>query len=221
MPLINESYDSLPYIDTPLTEASLHAAMQLIEADIKSAGVDTSQLHPALIPAASYTPKFSDALEQEHARLQADPNSKLAALDMKRYQELEAPPNMSPTSDENKPELLEKWNDTLKKAYTSSEYVNSRLTELGLLESFGKNAWLIGNSQLEDILKSIEVELADVRKQQEDVESLRRSQQDSVRGEMSTLEETWQKGVGRVLETEVAAEGLRQQTLERRRAGAV
>jgi pre-mRNA-splicing factor SPF27 len=90
-----------------------------------------------------------------------------------------------------------------------------------LLEKFGKNAWLVGNSQLEDILKEIEAELAETRKQHEEVETLRRSQQESVVGEIKTLEDTWKKGVGRVLETEVAAEGLKQQILEQRRAGAV
>jgi pre-mRNA-splicing factor SPF27 len=89
------------------------------------------------------------------------------------------------------------------------------------LEKFGKNAWLVGNAQFEDILKAIEGELADVRRQQEDVEGLRRMQQESVKGEITTLEDTWKRGVGRVLETEVAAEGLKGQILERKRAGAV
>lgn len=210
-----------PDVDTPASESALAAARQVIEADIKSAGIGTAQLHPALIPAASYTPKFPEAIEQEHARLQADPTSKLSAIDAKRYQELEAPPNTTPTSDEDRPELLAQWNTALKRAYTSSEYVNDRLANLGLLEKFGKNAWLVGNSQLEDILKGIEAELADLRRQQEEVEMLRRSQQERVQGEIRTLEETWKKGVGRVLEVEVAAEGLKQQILERRRAGAV
>lgn len=194
--------------------------MDLIAKDIKAAGVDTAQLHPALIPAAAYTPAFSAAVEQEHARLQADPSSKLSAIDLARYEDLEAPPNTSPTSDEDKPELLAQWKAALQKAYTSSEYVNARLSELGLLEKFGKNAWLVGNSQQEDILKGIEAELAAVRKQHEEVEALRRQQQESVHGEIKTLEMTWKRGVGRVLETQVAAEGLKQQILERRRAGA-
>lgn len=116
---------------------------------------------------------------------------------------------------------MEKWNRALKQAYTSSEYVQARLTQLGLLEKFGKNAWLVGNSQLEDVLKRIETDLAHVRKQHEEVDALRRTQQESVHGEIKTLEETWKRGVGRVLETEVAAEGLKQQILDRRRAGAV
>jgi pre-mRNA-splicing factor SPF27 len=193
----------------------------LIEADIRSAGVDATQLHPALIPAATYTPKYSPAVEQEHARLQADPTSKLSAIDAKRYQELEAPPNTTLTSDEDRPELLEQWRTALTGAYMSAEYVNGRLTQLGLLEKFGKNAWLVGNAQLEDILKGLEAELVDLKKQHEEVEMARRSQQESVHGEITTLEETWKRGVGRVLEVEVAVEGLKQQILERRRAGAV
>lgn len=145
----------------------------------------------------------------------------MSAIDLKRYEDLNAPENTTPTTDEDRPELLNRWNKALRQAYTSSEYVQGRLTQLGLLERFGKNSWLVGNSQLEDILKSIEAELADVRKQQEEVETLRRLQQENVHGEIKTLEDTWKKGVGRVLETEVAAEGLKQQILEKRRAGAV
>ncbi|KAJ4308572.1 hypothetical protein N0V94_009298 [Neodidymelliopsis sp. IMI 364377] len=221
MPLIHESYDSLPYVDTQVDEAALAAARATIDQDIRRAGVDTSDLHPALIPAAKYTPQFSDFIEREHARLDGNPASKLSGIDLKRYEDLDAPENTNPTTDEDRPELLEKWNKALKQAYTSSEYVQGRLTQLGLLEKFGKNAWLVGNAQLEDILKSIETELADVRRQHEEVEVLRRAQQENVHGEIKTLEDTWKKGVGRVLETEVAAEGLKQQILERRRAGAV
>lgn len=208
-------------MDAPPNEAALAAARQLIQSDIKSAGVDPTSLHPALIPSADYTPTFSPAVEQEHARLQTDPTSKLAAIDVKRYQELEAPPNTTPTTDEDRPALLEQWAEALRRAYTSSGYVSARQADLGLLEKFGKNAWLVGNSQLEDILKALEAELADVRRQHDEVEALRRGQQERVQGEIATLEETWKRGVGRVLETEAAAEGLKQQILERRRAGAV
>ncbi|KAF1951525.1 hypothetical protein CC80DRAFT_203099 [Byssothecium circinans] len=221
MPLINESYDSLPYVDAQPSEPSREAAKALIDADIKSAGIDPTQLHPALIPAASYTPTFSAAIETEHVRLQTDPLSKLSAIDMTRYEDLEAPPATHPTSDEEKPEILAQWTAALKKAYTSSEYLTARSAELGLLEKFGKNSWLVGNAGLEDVLKGIEAELAEVRRMQEEVEAVRRAQQESVAGEITTLEETWKRGVGRVLETEVAAERLKMQILERRRAGAV
>jgi pre-mRNA-splicing factor SPF27 len=208
-------------VDTDLDEDFIVAARAVIDADIRSAGIDTSDLHPALIPAATYKPTFSDFIQREHARLDDHPTSKLSGIDLTRYEDLDAPENTKPTTDEDKPELLERWNKALRQAYTSSEYVQGRLTQLGLLEKFGKNAWLVGNSQLEDILKGIEAELADVRKQQEEVHMMRRSQQDNQSGEIKTLEHTWKKGVGRVLETEVAAEGLKMQILDKRRAGAV
>jgi pre-mRNA-splicing factor SPF27 len=208
-------------VDAPPTEDALAAVKAVLAADMASAGIDATQLHPALIPTASYVPKFSAAVEQEHARLLADPTSKLSAIDLQRYEDLEPPENTHPTSDEDKPELLAQWNATLRKAYASSEYLNARVIELGLLEKFGKNAWLVGNAQLEDILRGIEAELAGLRKQQEEVEIARRTQQESIGAELKALEETWKKGLGRVLETEVAAEGLKQQILERRRAGAV
>ena len=48
-----------------------------------------------------------------------------------------------------------------------------------------------------------------------------KTKQENVSGEFATLEETWKRGVGRVLETEVAVEGLRREILDKRRAGAV
>jgi pre-mRNA-splicing factor SPF27 len=177
---------------------------------VRAAGITPqSDLHPALARAAAWTPQFSDLVEREHARLNDDPTSKMSAIDMKRYEELDAPTTTN-ADDDDREQALAKWDAALCQAYTSAEYVGARLTQLGLLEKFGKNAWLVGNSQLEDVLTRIETELADVRRQQE-----------SVLGEVKTLEETWKKGVGRVLETEVAAEGLKAQILERRRAGAV
>jgi pre-mRNA-splicing factor SPF27 len=188
---------------------------------VRAAGITPqSDLHPALARAAAWTPQFSDLVEREHARLNDDPTSKMSAIDMKRYEELDAPTTTN-ADDDDREQALAKWDAALCQAYTSAEYVGARLTQLGLLEKFGKNAWLVGNSQLEDVLTRIETELADVRRQQEEVGVLRRTQQESVLGEVKTLEETWKKGVGRVLETEVAAEGLKAQILERRRAGAV
>ncbi|KAF2475415.1 uncharacterized protein BDR25DRAFT_301091 [Lindgomyces ingoldianus] len=221
MPLINESYESLPLVDGAPSQTLAAVVDLLIQASIESTGADSLQLHPALIPAAAYSPQFSEAVELEHARLQAEKSSKLRAIDLKRYEDLEAPPNTDPTTDEDSPELFDKWTDALKRACTSSEYINGRLTQLGLLERFGKNAWLIGNSQLEDILKAIETQLADVKKQHEETEEMRRNQQWAVSGEMTMLDDAWRRGVEQAMETEAAADRLKRLILDKRRAGAV
>ena len=93
-------------VDTAPDDASLHAARAAIAAEIRAAGVDAAQLHPSLIPAAKYTPQFPSSLEHEHARLAADPSSRLSAIDLARYDELDAPENTHPTSDEERPEVL-------------------------------------------------------------------------------------------------------------------
>lgn len=89
-----------------------------------------------------------------------------------------------------------------------------------LLDQFGKNSWLIGNSQLEDILRGLERELAERKAEIDEVVIARKGAQEGVGPEVKGLEEGWKRGVGRVLETEVACEQLRREILERRRQGA-
>lgn len=102
----------------------------------------------------------------------------------------------------------------------SSTHLQNRVLNLSLLSTFGKNAWLVGNAQLEDILRGLERELVETRAQTEEVNKQRKAAQEACRGEMEVLEQSWQSGIGRVIETEVAAEKVRQEILERRRQGA-
>lgn len=95
------------------------------------------------------------------------------------------------------------------------------MTNLSLLETYGKNAWLVSNSQLEDVLRDLEKEVATTKMELEDLERERRSRQGAVGGELEALEKSWREGVGRCIEVQVAAEGLRREVLERRREGAV
>lgn len=91
---------------------------------------------------------------------------------------------------------------------------------LSLLETYGKNAWLISNSQLEDVLRRLEGEVDGVKTEGEEVERERRGVQESAAAEMRGLEDGWRRGVGRMIETQAAAERLREEILERRRVGA-
>lgn len=92
-----------------------------------------------------------------------------------------------------------------------------RHENLSLLEENGKNAWLIGNSQLEDILRGIEKELTETKDTAESVNKERKIAQENSKGELIGLEESWKRGVGAILDVELAAEGLRLQILEQRR----
>ncbi|KAK3366202.1 hypothetical protein B0T24DRAFT_683236 [Lasiosphaeria ovina] len=83
--------------------------------------------------------------------------------------------------------------------------------------AYGKNAWLVGNWQLEGCVRAVERELASVRRAIDVVALQRQRAQDEFGPELKGLDETWRRGLSRVLETEAAAEGLRREILEVRR----
>ncbi|KAB8301160.1 hypothetical protein EYC80_003057 [Monilinia laxa] len=192
MPLITEIHESLPYIDAEPTPAERAAAESLIAIYLEPNS--TSTPHPSL---PSLLPSnLSPALTAEHNRISSStPPPPLKAIDLTRYETL------SPSESSHQPSTL------LSQAYTSQTYLNTRLTNLSLLDQFGKNAWLIGNAQLEDILKGLEREVAAKKDEIDLVVIGRKNAQEAVEAEIRGLEEGWKKGVGRVLETEVAAEG--------------
>ncbi|KAM3072240.1 hypothetical protein ACMFMG_009056 [Clarireedia jacksonii] len=198
MPLINAIHESLPYIDNEPTADERAAANALINSELSS----TTEAHPSL-PSLQPT-KFSSLIESELERVSSSsPPQPLKAIDLSRYESL----SPSPSASTSELETL------LSQAYTSQTYLNHRLTNLSLLDQFGKNSWLIGNAQLEDILKNFEREVAQTKDEID-------QRQDEVEAEIKGLEEVWKKGIGRVLETEVAAEGVRREILEKRREGA-
>ncbi|KAI5359610.1 Putative pre-mRNA-splicing factor SPF27 [Septoria linicola] len=205
MPLIQHAPDALPYVDAPVSEETMQAANALIHAELDAAHTSTT-LHPS-IPAQKAS-HFSDSVEAEHARIAAG-QPKDGGLDLSRYELLDAPAKGD----------LSAWKESLQKAYASAEYLRGREVNLSLLETYGKNAWLISNSQLEDELKSLEKELESAKIEQEQLEQGRRAAQANAAGEMQGLEEAWKTGVGRMIETQAAAERLRLEILQRKRQG--
>ncbi|KAI0134149.1 Pre-mRNA-splicing factor SPF27 [Xylariales sp. AK1849] len=194
-------HESLPYIDREPTASERAAADSLIEAEL-SANPEKSSALPPL-----QEPQFSLLVTAELERIAS--KQPLSAIDLKRYEEQDAPSSSDPSA----------LQTALSKAYTASTYLAARQTHLSLLDSFGKNAWLIANWQTESELAVLERELAQTKTQIEVVNNGRRRAQDEVGGELRGLEESWKRGIGRVLETEIAVEKLKREVLERRRAG--
>lgn len=224
MPLIQSSQDHLPClsllfhlflshrltncfsdIDSPPSQTDLSSAKALIAASLPSNHLDT--LHERMPPAIES--RFSDLVEAEHARL-ASGAVKEGGIDLSRYEAQDAPSSND----------IAEWRATLQKAYTSSEYLQSRLTNLSLLETYGKNAWLISNDQLEHILRDVEKDVVERKRVFELLAQERRDKQEASKGELQTLDQSWRTGVGRMLEVEAAAEGLRREILERKRMAA-
>ncbi|KAL3463805.1 Pre-mRNA-splicing factor SPF27 [Aspergillus heterothallicus] len=208
MPLVNESHDSLPYIDTAPSAQARANAEKLIAAELPS---DYQSSIHSLIPDVPQ-PKFSPIMQQEIERRAAG-QPLTGGIDILRYEAPEPPARSGPDSTPN----LDEWRQTLRKAYTASSHLSTRHENLSLLEESGKNAWLIGNSQLEDILRSLEKELAETKGAAETVNKQRKMAQDANQGELAGLEETWRHGVGAILDVELASEDLRMKILEQRR----
>lgn len=206
MPLIQSQTDHLPYIDqAPSTEA-LAAANALIQAEL--APESTTDIHSS-IPTFR-EPQFSSLVDTEHAML-AEGKPRETGVDLSRYEALDAPEAGSD---------IAIWRATLQKAHASAEYLRGRETNLALLETYGKNAWLVGNNQLEGLLKGLEAEIEAARIELENIERERRDRQLGVQGEVESLERGWREGVGRLIEVLAAAEGLKGEILELKRKGA-
>lgn len=196
--------------EEPSAQARANAE-KLISAEISAEYA--SSLHPS-IPALP-EPRFSLLMQQELERKAAG-LPLTGGIDLSRYEAPE-PPAQASDAEGNPTPNLDEWRRTLRKAYTASSHLSTRHDNLSLLEENGKNAWLIGNSQLEDILRGIEKELTETKGAAETVNKERKVAQEASRGELVGLEESWKRGVGTILDVELASEGLRMQILEQRR----
>ncbi|KAI4164141.1 MAG: hypothetical protein LQ342_002105 [Letrouitia transgressa] len=239
MPLITASHDSLPCtfptlfpppshpktddnkqtdIDPPTPPAGPHSlphATALIASTLPSFPASPSTLppHPALPPLQPST--LSELTEKEQERVKN--KTPLEAIDLSRY---EAPSSSSGTvgggggtNEDDK----ERERERLRAAYVSVEYLRQRGQHLSLLEEFGKNAWIVGNARLEDILRGVEGELVGAREEVEGVNRERKAGQERGRREMEGLERSWKEGVGRGVEVEVAVGMVETEVRERLR----
>lgn len=175
--------------------------------------------HHALLPPA-ITPQFTSFINAELDRISSQQQQNpppsapepLQAIDLSRYQQ------QAPTSFSSHDQL----EAGLTQAYTAMTYLSARRQHLALLDNnnnaVGKNTWLTSNWQLEAELRAVDRELA-ATKREIDVLTVRRqrAQGDAVAAEMRGLDEGWRRGVGRVLEAEVAAEGVRRGVVEEQR----
>ena len=134
----------------------------------------------------------------------------MSAIDLSRYEAVDAPsPNAS----------LDDIKSAIERSAVSSVYLARRQKNLERLNESGKEEWLAGNEGVSKVLEGLEKELASTKDQIDIVAHERQMAQTNVHGEMEGYERTWRAGVEGVLGTEVAAEGLRAQILERRRIG--
>jgi pre-mRNA-splicing factor SPF27 len=91
------------------------------------------------------------------------------------------------------------------------------MTNLSLLETYGKNAWLVANWQLEAEVERVAREEREVKTELEKIEEERRVAMEAGRAEEALLEEAWRKAVGGLVQVQVATEDLRNKVEEMKR----
>lgn len=195
-------------IDGEVTAESRSDIDKLIASELPNDYQTT--LHPS-IPSLPET-KFSSLVEQELQR-KADNAPITGGIDLSRYEAPEPPS----TDGKDNTTVSEEWKQTLRRAYTASEHLSTRRENLSLLEEHGKNAWLIGNSNLEEILRQIEKELQETKEATDAVNRERKIRQEGARAELMGLEDAWRGSVSGTIDAQVATENLRAEILERRR----
>ncbi|KAL2045222.1 hypothetical protein N7G274_002305 [Stereocaulon virgatum] len=194
MPLITASHDSLPYIERPPTPNSSSTAHALIKASLSPSA--SSHPHPLLPDPPRHNP-LPPLIQSELSRVAA--KKPISGIDLTRYEasaELDASTSLASAR------------EALKAAYTNASYLTMRLQALALLERFGKNAWLVGNSQLEDILRDVERELVQCRGRVEGINRERKAAQERGRGVLEGAEREWRSGVAEVVEVLGAVAGV-------------
>ncbi|KAK7754717.1 hypothetical protein SLS62_003275 [Diatrype stigma] len=199
-------HESLPYIDAEPTPAERSAAESLIAAELSSSPSPSPSTptpnNTALPPLRE--PRFSALITSELARIEQ--KQPLRAIDTSRYEDVTSTTSDTTTSTSQQQQQLSR-------AYAIATYLSGRETHLRLLDAHGRNAWLVGNWQAEAVAAVAERELAAARREVDRVSVRRRRAQEEAAGELRSLEAAWRRGVGRVLEAEAAAEGVRREVL--------
>ena len=172
----------------------------MINKELKS--TKRTLLHPSL-PSFEES-RFSPLISKEIERVAAGEKVK-GGIDLTRYDVPEAP---SSTDD------VKAWRNALRQAYSASSYLSSRQTNLQLLEELGKNAWLISNSQLDEMVKVQERELERLKQETESINKERKTAQEASRGEIAALDATWKEGIERLVKVQLATVQLRQEALQ-------
>lgn len=187
-------------IDPEPSAEDLAAARAVISAELAASPLtEPSAFLP--VSSSSRAPSFSPAMTAELDRIAAQ--TAPTPLDLSRYEAQEPPAASGPD--------VALLRTPLERAYVSASYLAARNQNLQLLDRAGRNAWLLGNYRVEADLRAVEAELAATKREMDLVNAARATRQNEVKGEMQTLEQNWMSRVGKVLETEIAVEELRQQ----------
>eukprot|EP00128_Syssomonas_multiformis_P002971 Colp12_sorted_trinity150504_noHs@21032 len=187
--------DVLPYVDQDYAMPGVKELVdKMVEEEMK-----TFKPKKYLPPAPSDL-KFENAifLKQELQRIQS--KQKLPPMDMKRYELPE--PSQGQKMD------VSAWKSSVENSRAQLESQATRLVNLELLQQYGAQAWLKHISELEAMEKAATEELNEVKRQIEELNKVRKSEQTEAGAKLVEMEGKWAQTVFKNFDIETACNQL-------------
>ena len=172
--------DALPYFDQGYDEPGVReAALALVEEETRRYRPTKNYLD--YLPPSNYTAFETEIMKNEFERLQA--RLPMDMLSMKRY-ELPQPPPGKMTD-------VSAWNECVQNSQAQLEHQALRISNLDLMAKYGTDSWKMYNNTLVQMLEGAQKQLADIRKNIQEINWQRKNEQTASGAKLKQLGESW------------------------------
>lgn len=172
--------DALPYFDQGYDEPGVReAALALVEEETRRYRPTKNYLD--YLPPAKYDTFETEILKTEFERLQA--RLPMEMLSMRRY-ELPAP-SAGRMND------ISAWTECVENSMAQLQHQALRIENLELMSQYGSDGWKSYNSTLSQMLEAAQKQLTDLRKQIQEINWQRKTEQGEAGSKLKQLEENW------------------------------
>ena len=185
--------DALPYIDHGYEEPGVReAALAMVEDETRRYRPTKNYLDH--LPPLNLNSFETDLMKTEFERLSN--RQAMDTLSMKRY-ELPTPPPGKMTD-------VQAWSECVDNSEAQLEHQRTRIMNLDLMLDYGGESWKVYNEVLQDMLNKTQSQLADVKKNIQEINWSRKNQQTQVGERLKQLEGNWVGLVSKNYEIEQA-----------------
>nr|XP_002128040.1 pre-mRNA-splicing factor SPF27 [Ciona intestinalis] len=185
--------DALPYFDKGYDDPGVReAATAMVEEETRRYRPTRNYLN-FLAPPNIHAFE-TDIMKNEFERLEA--RQPMELLSMRRY-DLPIPPSGQRND-------ITAWEECVKNSHAQLQHQDVRIENLNLMLEHGSNAWRLYNEQLVAMLQDAQKQLQSIKKDIQDVNWERKSEQTKAGEKLRTLEANWVNLVSKNYEIEEA-----------------
>lgn len=178
--LLTEWYINVVVIDEEPSDYEVQQARKLVEKDLAASNEDHPNVSP--LKTSFLSPEIEKLVEK------SGNGEKLDAIDMSRYSDL----------------YREAGEINLDRVMTAIVYTQYRHENLEMLAEYGKNPWLISNDAAEHDLAAVELELRQLKEEEDLINVTRKRKQLEVQPTLNYLTTRWQTSIRGLVDVNVA-----------------